>query len=64
MVKTFAIALLVTAMSVGLAQAKGQKKMPGCAEGTQAAATCTCGPAKTVCKKGQWCHSFFNSCTQ
>ena len=55
MLKTFAVVLLATAMSVGLAQAKGhmQKQMPVCAEGQQAATTCTCGPAKTVCKKGQ-----------
>lgn len=66
MLRTIAVVLLATAMSVGLAQAKGHmhKQMPMCAEGQQAAATCACGPAKKMCMKGQWCHGFFNSCTQ
>jgi len=66
MLRTIAVVLLTTAMSVGLAQAKGHmsKPVPACAEGKQAAATCTCGPAKKMCTKGQWCHGFFSACTQ
>jgi hypothetical protein len=71
MLKTFAVALLATAMSVGLAQAKGHMHkgmIPGCAEGQRAAATCSCGTAANgqplLCQKGQWCHSFiFHTCT-
>ncbi len=67
--KTFAIALLAIAMSVGVAQAKGMKHkhmIPACAEGQQAAATCACGTADghpMLCHKGQWCHSFAHACT-
>ena len=66
MLRTIAVVLLATAMSVGLAQAKGHmhKPMPTCAEGKQAAAACTCGSAKKVCMKGQWCHGFFSACGQ
>jgi len=68
MMKTFAVVLLALAMSVGFAQAKMHKhKIPACAEGQQAAATCACGPAMgghwLLCKKGQWCHSFMHACT-
>ena len=65
MLKTFAIALLATAMSVGLAQAMGMRHMhkhviPGCGMGRPAAATCACGTAANhrplLCHKGQWCH--------
>jgi len=44
---------------------KGHKhKIAACSEGKPVAATCTCGWKKTVCKDGQWCHRFFNSCSQ
>jgi len=66
MPKTFAVALLAITMSAGLAQAK-MHKIPACAEGRQAAATCACGTAAKghalLCKKGQWCHSFMHACT-
>jgi hypothetical protein len=66
MLRIFAVALFAIGMSVGLAQAKGtmHRMMPVCGEGQQAAATCICGPSKTMCKKGQWCHAFLNACTQ
>ncbi len=69
MLRTFAIALLAIGMSVGLAQAKGHKRMiPACGEGKQATATCACKGASgkpLLCKKGQWCHTFFApACTQ
>jgi hypothetical protein len=61
MLKTFAVALLAIAMSVGWAQAKGHKHtIPGCPAWQQAAATCACGTAfngrPLLCQKGQWCH--------
>jgi hypothetical protein len=55
MLKTFAVALLATAMSVGLADAKGRpmaKQKPpamSCNAEQPATDTCACGPAKTVC---------------
>ena len=73
MLKTFGVALLAVAMSVGLAQAKVHRYKPmqpppPCAEGRQAAATCACGTATSgqpvVCQKGQWCHSMMHACTQ
>jgi hypothetical protein len=68
MLKTFAVALLATAMSVGLAEAKGHMAKPKapapCQTEQQAAAKCACGPAKNVCQKGQWCHAFVSACTQ
>ena len=78
MLKTFAVALLAIAMSVGLAHAaatfslgmKGQKRtIPGCTVGQQAAATCACGTAANgrplLCQKGQWCHyPIAKVCTQ
>jgi hypothetical protein len=58
--KTFAIGLLPTAMSAGLAQASMVHRIPGCAMGQTAAATCACGQAANhrplLCHKGQWCH--------
>jgi hypothetical protein len=68
MLKTFAIALLVTSMSVGLAEAKGHKKAPPkapsyCQTEQQTKATCACGPAKTTCQKGMYCHAFTSACT-
>jgi hypothetical protein len=62
MLKTFAVVLFAMAISVGLAQAKGHKHVPACAEGKQATATCACSQARggglMLCKKGQWCHSW------
>ena len=66
MLKAFGIALLVTAMSVGLAEAKGAKVPPKalayCQTDQPAAATCACGPAKVPCPKGAWCHAFSSTC--
>jgi len=62
MLKTFAIASLAIAMSVGLAEAKGAKTVATCQTEVQATAICACGPAKAMCKKGQWCHAFANAC--
>src|SRR5262249_38661787 len=46
MLRTFAVASLAIAMSVGLAQAKGHRqRTPLCAVGQQATATCACGVA-------------------
>jgi len=72
MLRTFAVALLVIDMSVGLAQAMGHKHtIPGCRFGVQATATCACGKGANgkplLCQKGQWCHTPFplaNACTQ
>ena len=62
MLKTFAVALFAMAISVGLAQAKGHKHLPACAEGKQATGTCACSQARggglMLCKKGQWCNSW------
>ena len=56
MLKTFAVALLATAMSVGLAEAKGHMAKPKapapCQTEQQAAATCVCGPAKQCVPEG------------
>ena len=53
MLKTFAVALLAIAMSVGLAEARMHKRMiPGCVEGKQAAAPCACGRAAHWCARG------------
>jgi hypothetical protein len=61
MLKTFAIAVLAMAMSVGLADAKGRpaaKQPPkmSCNAEQPASDTCACGPAKNVCQKGMFCH--------
>jgi hypothetical protein len=72
MLKTFTVALLATAMSVGFAQAKGHMRkhtIPGCTVGQQAAATCACGTGASgsplLCQKGQWCHyPVLKTCTQ
>ena len=63
MLRTFAVALLAIAMSVGLAEAKGSRqRTPMCAVGQQATATCLCGVGWTgqsvLCQKGQWCHGW------
>src|SRR5262245_24850635 len=68
MLRTFVIALLATAMSVSLADAKGHKPkappkaLPYCQNAQQTKDTCACGPAKVVCPKGMWCHSFISTC--
>ena len=64
MLRTFAVALLAIAMSIGLAQAKGpRQRTPLCAEGQPATATCVCGVAlggqPVLCQKGQWCHGLW-----
>ena len=69
MLRTFAIALLATAMSVGLADAKGHKAPPKaslapCATEQQVKTTCACGPAKIPCPAGAYCHAFMNACTR
>jgi hypothetical protein len=68
MLRTFAIALLATTMSVGFAHAKGHKAAPKaslapCQTEQQVKATCTCGPAKIACPAGMYCHAFINSCS-
>jgi hypothetical protein len=73
MLKIFAVAFLAIATSVGSAQAFGMLRhghkllgahpLTWCENNRQAAATCACGPAKTVCPKGMWCHSFTSTCT-
>jgi hypothetical protein len=66
MLKTYAVALFAIAMSVGLAEAKGHmakpKTLPYCQNEQQTKDTCACGPAKTVCPKGMWCHAFASTC--
>ena len=63
MLKTFTIAFLAIAMSVGLADARGRhvaKPKPpamSCNAEQPSPAPCACGPAKTVCQKDQFCHS-------
>jgi hypothetical protein len=70
MLRTFAVALLATAMSVALADAKGRKAPPPkaslapCATEQQVKTICACGPAKIACPAGAYCHAFINACTQ
>jgi hypothetical protein len=67
MLRTFAIALLATTMSVGLADAKGAKpkaSLAPCATELQVKGTCACGPAKIACPAGAYCHAFMNTCTR
>jgi hypothetical protein len=68
MLRTLAIALLTTAISVGLADAKGHKAPPKaslapCATEQQVKTTCACSPAKITCPAGAYCHAFMNACT-
>jgi hypothetical protein len=78
MLRTFAIVLLAITMSVGLVQAAtsfsagmlrhgfkllGAHPLAYCETERQAAATCACGPAKTVRPKEMWCHAFTSTCT-
>ena len=65
MLRTLAVALLATAMSDGLADAKGAKPKPKAlpyCQTEQQAKDKACGPAKTVCQKGMWCHAFTSAC--
>jgi hypothetical protein len=70
MLKTFAVALFAIVMSVGLAHAAHAHKpmMAACGEGQQATARCLCGTgagaARTICEKGQWCHSMAHVCSK
>ncbi len=71
MLRTIAIGLLATAMSVGLAQAKGHRhrapaktSLAYCQTDQEAKANCACGPAKMPCGKGMWCHAFSSTCTR
>jgi len=66
MLRTIAVVLLATGMSVGFAQAKGHKAatLAPCQTETQATAKCACGPAKKTCDKGQWCHAFSGVCSK
>jgi hypothetical protein len=63
MLRMIAVVILTTGMSVGLAQAKGAKG-PACQTEQQATVNCACGPKKTMCKKGDWCHAFSGTCTK
>jgi hypothetical protein len=62
MLKTFAVALVALAISVGWAQAQmmhHKHMIPGCTPGAAATARCACGTASgkpLVCHPGQWCH--------
>jgi hypothetical protein len=70
MLKTFGVALFAIVMSVGLAHATHAHKpmMAACGEGQQATARCLCGTgagaARTICEKGQWCHSMAHVCSK
>jgi hypothetical protein len=65
MLRIFAVAVLATAMSVGLAEAKGKPKaLSPCQTELQTKATCACGPAKIACPAGAYCHAFMNACTR
>jgi hypothetical protein len=66
MLKTFAVTLLATAISVSVANAKGRpipKQLPYCETDQKSAKDCACGPAKTPCLKGMWCHAFTSYCS-
>ena len=63
----FAVTMLATTMSVGLAEAKGHKpkaSLAPCQSELQVKGTCACGPAKVACPAGMYCHAFWNSCTR
>ena len=68
MLRTFAVALFVIAMSVGFAQARVRHGPAACAPGKQATALCACVATSgrvVLCQKGQWCHNFVTpACTQ
>ena len=70
MLKSLATALFAIVVSVGVANATHAHKpmMAACAEGQQATARCLCGTgagaARSICEKGQWCHSMAHVCSQ
>jgi hypothetical protein len=67
MLRIFAVTVLATVMSVGLAEAKGPKpkaSLASCQSELQVKGTCACGPAKVACPAGMYCHAFWNSCTR
>ena len=67
MLRIFAVTVLATVMSVGLAEAKGHKpkaSLASCQSELQVKGTCACGPAKVACPAGMYCHAFANACTQ
>ncbi len=69
MLKTFALTLLATALSLGVAEARGTraaappKALPYCEMEQQTKATCLCGPGKMLCPQGMFCHTFASRCT-
>ncbi len=70
MLKKFAVVLVAVTMSAGAANAMmahhKHMAMAACAGWGAAKATCMCkaasGPAKAVCKAGEWCHTFNGTC--
>lgn len=63
MQRTFTVALLALALSVGWAQAATmhhhKHMIPGCTPGSAGAAKCACGTVggkPLICHPGQWCH--------
>lgn len=74
MLRISAIALVATAMSIGLAEGKSAtglvlakahaRALSPCQTEQQAKATCACGPAKIACPAGMYCHAFENACTR
>jgi hypothetical protein len=58
MLKTCSVALLVIAMSIGVAQARHRLHViPACAAGRPTAYVCNCssGHPPVLCHPGQWC---------
>jgi len=67
MLRIFTVSVLALSMSVGLAEAKGRanpKALSPCQTEQQTKATCACGPAKTACAAGAYCHAFVSACTR
>src|SRR5262249_62350824 len=74
MLRISVIALVATAMSIGLAEGKSAtglalakahaRALSPCQTEQQAKATCACGPAKIACPAGMYCHAFENACTR
>ena len=58
MLKTSFVVLLAIAMSIGVAQARHVRVIPGCVVGAPTAWKCNCGTAAAplLCQRGQWCH--------
>jgi hypothetical protein len=69
MLKTLVIAVVAIAMSIGLADARGRPAprpatpAMSCNAEQPASDTCACGPAKTVCPKGYFCHFVGSVCS-